>query len=469
MTVFPMIDLLQAVQLVATTEEAPSSVGQVSDYFGIIGGIVTIALFLGTIGGYYIKTYFERQKSDNEIAELKKAVDSKDKNIADKKVEIELLRQQLNDAAVSGSKLLAIRKQLRDEIKPIISQFGAERASVYIPTSDESGSLIIVAFYPTTEEIVRLSKSPVPATSAAGQCFLTGEGKFITHVPSDPSHMKEANELTKYSPVEMLMAPIFLKSDQRPLGLIQLLNSDQGTFLEEHVKVLENLAKKLAPLLAHFDDDPDLVRECAPNDDFGVLNSTALLCDISNSKKIFQELSPHSGAKLIDEYLDAICDAANQNSGTIANYTGDGALFHFRSSAGQKDHSTNAVIASAMINERFSELRNSWSRSYPFTAKLNHRCAISSGKILSKTIGYRQTRRPTILGQPISDAANMLKILPRNSEYIAMSEGVANRAGCVTHTSPLAETSHVEQIFTPTFILDSGFAKSLTANAQTPN
>lgn len=90
---------------------------------------------------------------------------------------------------------------------------------------------------------------------------------------------------------------------------------------------------------------------------------TALFSDVVGFSALSEELSPDELVRLMNEYLGAMTDAFQGESGTLDKYVGDAIVTMFGAPVWIEDHAALACVAAVKMQERHAELRQEWAAS----------------------------------------------------------------------------------------------------------
>lgn len=118
----------------------------------------------------------------------------------------------------------------------------AERCTVYIVDKRKNELWARVAQRISTE--IRLPMGQ----GLAGQAALTGETINVPDAYADPRFDRDIDARTGYRTLNMLVVPVW-GSAGKPVGVIQALNKQNGTFERRDQMLLEQIAETVAPFL----------------------------------------------------------------------------------------------------------------------------------------------------------------------------------------------------------------------------
>ena len=131
--------------------------------------------------------------------------------------------------------------------------------------------------------------------------------------------------------------------------------------------------------------------------------------------------------EVINEYFERICDIGLDYGGTIDNYMGDGVMLTFNVPRSLEDHVYKAVEAAIAMEKAFEELKKEWTDMGGGISGLYTRTAVSCGKVHRATIGHPQRRHLTIMGVPVTVAANLCDAAVRDKNVIVIDDSIYSR------------------------------------------
>ena len=126
---------------------------------------------------------------------------------------------------------------------------------------------------------------------------------------------------------------------------------------------------------------------------------SALFCDIYQHSNWASELDPSVFAKELNECLEAMAEAASENSGTINLFLGDGLLVLYNAPIVQGDHAMKAIKTGIAIHEHISELNEK--RAAQGKQSIAVRVGINTGRAMAGTLGSQDRLEYTVIGDTI--------------------------------------------------------------------
>lgn len=120
---------------------------------------------------------------------------------------------------------------------------GAGSIILYNPGKDKLVFTHVVG--PTADELTGMEMDPDPEASIAGSVFASGELRVSEDVTAEAEHDAAIGEKVKYQTQNMVTVP--LKSvEGDPIGVMQVLNKDQGIFDDSDLEILSILGAHIA-------------------------------------------------------------------------------------------------------------------------------------------------------------------------------------------------------------------------------
>lgn len=128
-------------------------------------------------------------------------------------------------------RLIGLDLQLDEMLAQIAGKarevMGSDRCTLFLhdPKSGELWSKVALGM---GGQVIRIPSG----AGIAGHCFRTGETVNLADVYADPRFNREVDERTGYRTRSLLCAPVYNRDGQR-LGVVQVLNKEDGVFTEE--------------------------------------------------------------------------------------------------------------------------------------------------------------------------------------------------------------------------------------------
>jgi len=153
---------------------------------------------------------------------------------------------------------------LREVAGIVCSEFGAERATVYMidRETERLNSVAVVG------NVARTIKVPIRASSLAGYCALSGRSFVVPDAYGDLSDIspelafdRSWDEINDFRTRDVLCAPAMFKGE--PVGVVQVINSKGEPFREQDLPRLGSVARLVGYAIHHarlYDDLATLKR-----------------------------------------------------------------------------------------------------------------------------------------------------------------------------------------------------------------
>lgn len=158
---------------------------------------------------------------------------------------------------------------------------------------------------------------------------------------------------------------------------------------------------------------------------------TALFSDVVGFSALSEELSPDEIVRLMNEYLGAMTDAFQGESGTLDKYVGDAIVTMFGAPVWIEDHAALACVAAVKMQERHAELRQEWAASGKWPApvlKMRTRIGINTGRAVIGNMGSERRFNYTMMGDSVNLAARCESGAKAYGVYIMVTENTLEAA-----------------------------------------
>lgn len=135
---------------------------------------------------------------------------------------------------------------------------------------------------------------------------------------------------------------------------------------------------------------------------------TALFSDVEGFSALSEELSPDRLVALMNEYLGAMTQVFQTQSGTLDKYIGDAIVTMFGMPVPVADHAARACYSAIEMQERHAELRAQWAQSgeWPETVrKMRTRIGLNTGLAVIGNMGSEMRFNYTMMGDAVNLAA----------------------------------------------------------------
>jgi adenylate cyclase len=154
------------------------------------------------------------------------------------------------------------------------------------------------------------------------------------------------------------------------------------------------------------------------------INGSVLFCDIVGFTELSEDLPPDEVASLLNVYLGAIAQAAQQCNGFVDKFIGDSAMILFGVPQETPDHAAWAVRCAWLIQalvHRINQLRKTKAEE-----PIKLRIAINSGPMLAGNIGIPDRLEYTVVGDTVNLASRLCCLAP--ADGIMLGESTAAQA-----------------------------------------
>ncbi len=422
----------------------------VETWMGLIAGILAIAAVIVSLTRHLtqVQAKAERAKIERENASLQERVEEAEARCSQ-------LSDQIQIAGEAGQAAMAQKAAIDAELRRLMQVFGASGGSVYVPVRGTRGDVRGLAFLsiePYSIETQQLRSKLIPLKSLAGRSFEASDSFIVSNVSQHADHFKAAEQISSYAPAMTLSHALLAEGE--PVGVLQLLSreGEQG-FAEEDLQRVAAAATDLASNLAVLTKSGDYLKWLGISADDDATHGSVIYFDLSSSSLLFQELSSSFALQLLNEYFEAMCEAAFNAGATLDNYTGDGALLRFNVPRRQPQHELAAISAALEMQREFSSIREYWTAISPQFGELQHRAGIATGPLLPASLGHSQVQSLTVIGYPIAIAAALCELAPRDRSVLFASAETIKAAGNRVICDPigLPENSKVRRFTTSAF------------------
>lgn len=386
---------------------------------GLITGGLTVAGALVGITRYITQLQFQVR-----LERLQAEKDDAEKTRSDLAAANKLLLDELTAARRTGAVVSAKKAEIEEHLSSLMKLMQAGAGSVYVPLPINSGTgpsgLVLLSIQPVTEQTLKLRKKIIPLQSLAGRCFTTGETFVIANSRSTSDHYTRADEVSGYRTQDTLNLP--LRSQEKVIGVLQLLNKRGGPFTENDIAQARHLSSPIAFKVDEFLRIPgslDLLGIVPQRD---AEYATVMFCDLTASSSLFQELNVSAAVQHINEYLEKICDVAFAHGAAVDKYVGDGVLLRFNVPRPIENHPLEALKAALEIQNAFDDIKKDWMTMGELLGGLYTRAGIAYGPVQKANIGHPQYQYLTIFGFPVNVAVNLCDAAVRDRNVILIDE-----------------------------------------------
>jgi class 3 adenylate cyclase len=243
----------------------------------------------------------------------------------------------------------------------------------------------------------------------------------VSNAKSEPNHYEKADNVSGYHTQDALNIP--LRSASGVVGVLQLLNK-QGTtgFSEADLEKVDRLAAPMARKVEEFSRLPGSLELLGITPDTDSQYATIMVCDLTASSSLFQELNVSAAIQHINEYLEQLCNVAFRYGATVDKYLGDGVLFRFNVPHPVNDHPLAAVRSALDIQLAFDGIKKDWLTIGEVLGGLYTRAGLAYGPVQKATVGHPQYQYVTIFGRAVNSAVNLCEMAPRDRNVVVIDE-----------------------------------------------
>ena len=280
-------------------------------------------------------------------------------------------------------------------------------------------------------------------TTVVGRVALARDVVQIEDVLADDDYRYGGQAIVGFR--ALLGVPVVL--DGELIGSIAVGRSEPGPFSEEHVDLVRTFADQAAVAIANARlidaverQRSELARFVSPQ--VAELISSAegeqvlaghrayiscLFCDLRNFTGFVETAAPEDLLDVLRGYHDALGQLLPTYQGTLEHFAGDGVMIFFNDPVSLHEHELQAVRFALAAQERFRELRQTWSKR---GTELGLGIGIEAGHATLGRIGFEGRYDYGALG-PVTNLASRLstKAMPGQTligprVYAAVDEAV---------------------------------------------
>jgi adenylate cyclase len=220
------------------------------------------------------------------------------------------------------------------------------------------------------------------------------------------------------NPVGLLTARDGQRRDE--LGRVIAHFTRMSAGLLEKRQVEDALSRYVSPVVA----DKILANLSQPRLTNQEIVGSVLFCDIVGFTELSEDLPPDEVADLLNLYLGAIAQAAQQCHGFVDKFIGDSAMILFGVPEETPDHAARALRCAWLIQalvHRVNQLRKTKAEE-----PIKLRIAINSGPMLAGNIGIPDRLEYTVVGDTVNLASRLCHLAP--ADGIMLGETTAAQA-----------------------------------------
>lgn len=152
---------------------------------------------------------------------------------------------------------------------------------------------------------------------------------------------------------------------------------------------------------------------------------TALFSDVEGFSALSEELSPDRLVSLMNEYLGAMTEVFQAQSGTLDKYIGDAIVTMFGMPVPVTDHAARACRSAIEMQERHAALRAKWAQSgeWPQSVRdMRTRIGLNTGTAVIGNMGSEMRFNYTMMGDAVNLAARCESGAKTYGVYIMVTE-----------------------------------------------
>ena len=174
---------------------------------------------------------------------------------------------------------------------------------------------------------------------------------------------------------------------------------------------------------------------------------STLFADIRDFTPLAEKLSPEHLVSLLNDYLDVVSRAIEQNNGSISQFQGDNVVAIFNMFGDQPDHAQQAVQAGIDLQQALRAYHHQRPISEP---RLHFGVGINTGLALVGNVGAQRRYSYTAIGDAVNLAARITAATPPGAVWISLMTQRQLPAQIATNPLPPV-TFKGKQTLTPLF------------------
>jgi adenylate cyclase len=164
-----------------------------------------------------------------------------------------------------------------------------------------------------------------------------------------------------------------------------------------------------------------------------------LFIDLRRWTTLSERHLPFDLVYVLDRYFTAVGDAVREAGGVPNQFIGDSVMAIFGLEAGIATASRQAMAAAAGIERRMDALNLELQRDFGAGHALDFGIGIHAGTAVVGSVGYRQTRTLSAVGDAVNTASRLQELTKAYAVKLVVSEAVAREAGLLPTGWPAHE------------------------------
>jgi adenylate cyclase len=152
-----------------------------------------------------------------------------------------------------------------------------------------------------------------------------------------------------------------------------------------------------------------------------------LFADLRRWTNLSEDQLPFDLVYVLDRYFEAVGDAVREAGGIPNQFIGDSVMALFGIDTDLPTAARQALAAAAHIEQRMEALNDTLS--HEFGRRLDFGMGIHAGMAAVGTVGYRETRTLTAVGDAVNTASRLQELTKQYGARLVVSEDVLRQGG----------------------------------------